>query len=45
MQTNDQRKDNPDYACIAVSPEEAVTVQERSWNHCGKFLGVSTLVF
>lgn len=43
MQANDQRKDNPDYTSIAVSPGEAIP--ERSWNHCEKFLGVPTLVF
>lgn len=45
MQANDQRKNNPDYICIKMSPEEAVTILEKSWNHRGRFLGVSMLVF
>ena len=45
MQANHQRKTNPHYTCITMSPEEAVTIQEISWNCCGKALGVSTLVF
>lgn len=45
MQANDQRKNNPDYTCIKMSPEEAVTILEKSWNHHGRFLGVSMLLF
>lgn len=45
MQANDQRKNNPDYAGTKMSPEEDVTILVKSWNHCGRFLGVSTLVY
>lgn len=45
MQANDQRKNNTDYTCIKMSPEEDVTILEKSWNHRGRLLGVSTLVF
>lgn len=45
LQANDQRKNTPAYSCIKMSPEEAVTILENSWNHRGRLLGVATLVF